>query len=263
MIDIHTHILPGIDDGVQTEDEAVEFARMAVADGVRTMVATPHCKEGSYFNDRSIVVEGVARLRERLAREGVDLELVPGAEVHVCLDLVARIEDGRAPTLADNGKTLLLELPLSQPPPALEDVIFNLKLAGLIVVLAHPERIRYFQDDVRRYEEAVRLGAFGQLTTGSLVGTFGEVAREFSEELAAKGLVHVLASDAHNVRRRNPVLTEAVRELVPLVGDTYASAMVDAIPRALLAGEEPAVPEIEPVRSKTRGSFLSRLFRRN
>jgi protein-tyrosine phosphatase len=262
MIDIHTHILPGVDDGVQTEDDAVEFARVALDDGVRTIVATPHCKEGFFFNDRTTVLQGVERLRERLRAENVDVEILPGAEVHICAELVERVRDGRAPTMGDNGRTLLLELSLSQYPVDLDQLVFHLKLAGLIVVLAHPERIRYFQDDIRRYEEVVRLGAFGQVTTGSLLGTFGRTAQEFSEELARKGLVHVLASDAHNVRGRPPVLREATEALVPLVGESMASAMSLDVPRTLLDGNEPEVPEPDPPRSPGRGSFFARWFRR-
>ncbi len=125
MIDLHTHILPGIDDGVKTEDDAVEFARVAAADGVRGIVATPHCKDDVYENDRAAVLAGVERLAARLAREGIDIQLFPGAEVHLCPDLLDRIGDGRAPTLADNGKTLLLELSLSQYPVELEQLLFE------------------------------------------------------------------------------------------------------------------------------------------
>ena len=106
MIDIHSHILPGIDDGVPTEDAAVEFARMAAGDGVEVVVATPHCKENFWENDRETVLAAVQRLRTRLETEGVRLRLEPGAEVHICPDLVQRVGDGRAPTLADNGRTL-------------------------------------------------------------------------------------------------------------------------------------------------------------
>lgn len=260
MIDIHTHILPGVDDGVKTEDDAVEFARVALRDGVRTIVATPHCKEGFFFNDRDAVVRGLERLRGRLEREGVDVEVVPGAEVHLCPDLVERIRDGRAPTLADNGKTLLLELSLIQYPVELESVIFQLKLAGVIPVLAHPERIRYFQDDLSRYESVLRLGALGQITTGSLQGTFGEETREFSEELVRKDLVHVLASDAHNVRGRPPVLTGALEELVSMIGEPRAMAMVEAVPRALLEGREIELPPAR--RRERRRSRFARWFGR-
>ena len=261
MIDLHTHILPGVDDGVDTEDDAVEFARVAVADGVRVIVATPHCKEGTWENRRDDVVAAVGRLRERLGRESIAVDVQPGAEVHICPDLVERVRDGRAPTLGNNGRTLLLELSLSQYPVELEKLIFELKLAGLEIVLAHPERVRYFQESPERYEAVIRGGAWGQLTTGSVLGTFGSRAREFSEKLLREGLVHVLASDAHNVRGRAPVLTPALARVVPLVGEEYARAMVDSIPRALLAGRTPDVPPVDGEPPK-RASFVSRWFRR-
>jgi protein-tyrosine phosphatase len=261
VIDIHMHILPGVDDGVETEDEAVELARMSLAEGVHTVVATPHCKEGFYVVERQEVLERVARLRARLDREGIALSVLPGAEVHLCPDLELRVRDGRAPTLADNGRTLLLELSLSQYPVDLENLVFQLKLAGIETVLAHPERIRYFQDDVRRYEAVVNLGVYGQLTTGSVLGRFGSEARELSDELLRKGLAHILASDAHNVRGRAPALRQALEVIVPRVGERFARAMTSDIPRALLAGEIPEVPPVDDAASR-RGSIFSRLFRR-
>lgn len=259
MIDLHTHILPGVDDGVETEDEAVELARVAIEDGVRLIVATPHCREGFYFNDRQGVLDGVRSLRARLEAEGLQVDLEPGAEVHLCPDLPERIRDGRAPTLGDNGRTLLLELSLSQYPVALDELLFQLRLGGIVVLLAHPERIRYFQDDPKRYEELVRMGAFGQLTTGSLLGTFGREALEFSRRLARDGQVHVLASDAHNVRGRSPRMAQARDALAELVGETRARAMVDEAPQALLDGNEPQLPPVDPAHSRRFG-FLSRLF---
>ena len=146
MIDLHTHILPGVDDGLNTEDEAVEFARVAYEDGVRTIVATPHCKEGSWDNTREDMLTGVERLRDRLEREGVEIRLEPGAEVHLAPELVQRVSDGRAPTLADNGKTLLLELSLSQYPVELFLTQVNIALLDcepLFFVLVLPHRKGY------------------------------------------------------------------------------------------------------------------------
>lgn len=260
MIDLHTHILPGIDDGVKTEDESVEFARMAVADGVTTIVATPHCKDGFYENRRAAVLEGVARLRVRLERDGVALRLEPGAEVHICPELPERVRDGRAPTLADNGTTLLLELSLSQYPVELENLVFQLRLAGILVLLAHPERIRYFQDDSTRYEALVAQGVWGQITTGSVLGLFGSDVREYSDELLSKGLVHVVASDAHNTRGRPPVLGQAVEAIGAAVGDARARAMALGSPAAFLAGREPELPPVEAARR--RRGFLGRFLGR-
>jgi protein-tyrosine phosphatase len=261
VIDLHTHILPGIDDGVKTEDESVEFARAAAADGIRTIVATPHCKDGSWFNDRPIVLPAVARLKERLAGENVAIELLPGAEVHLCADLIERVRDGRAPTLGDNGKTLLLELSLTQHPPELENFIFQLRLAGIVTILAHPERIGYFRDDRRRYEALVRLGAFGQLTAGSITGTFGSQVTELSTWMLRKRLVHVLASDAHNLRGRPPLLSAAVRAAAAITREDYARKMVTELAASLLKGEEPAMPPPEEAPA-SRPSFFSRWLRK-
>jgi len=256
MIDLHTHILPGVDDGVRTEDEAVEFARMAVEDGTRVMVATPHCKEGSWFNQRDSILEGVARLRERLAREQVPLELLPGSEVHLCPDLVERVKDGRATTLADNGRTLLLELSLSQVAVDLENLVFQLKLAGIEVLFAHPERIRFFQDDFSRFETVVRLGAYAQITTGSLTGQFGRAAEQFSTEALRKGMIHVLASDSHNLRGRSPVLSEAVQAMTPLIGEARARCMCNEAPQALLDGNAPELPPVDGAAAKRKSVFF-------
>jgi protein-tyrosine phosphatase len=262
MIDMHTHILPGIDDGVKTEDDAVAFARMAVEDGTRVIVATPHCKESFYINDRQDVLTAVEQLKRRLAEEQIDIELLPGAEVHICPELPARIKDGRAPTIADNGKVILLELSLSQYPVGLQNLIFELRLAGIEILFAHPERIRYFQDDIERYAEAVRMGAYGQITTCSITGLFGREVAEFSEELLRKDLIHVLASDAHGVGKRRPGLSAALEAVVPLVGEQRAASMVIDVPRALIEGCSPEIPTLEQA-VKPRRSFFSRIFRQS
>jgi protein-tyrosine phosphatase len=156
---------------------------------------------------------------------------------------------------------LLLELSLSQYPVDLDNLIFQLKLAGIEPLLAHPERIRYFQDDPGRYESAIRLGAYGQITTSSITGLFGRVAQEYSEELLSKGLVHVIASDSHNLRGRAPVLSGAREAAAGLIGENMALALCTEGPLAMIEGREPQLPEVEQVNSGRR-SLFSRLFRR-
>lgn len=260
MIDLHTHILPGVDDGVKTMDDAVAFARVASADGVETIVATPHYRDGFFLNPRPEVIAGVAALNARLRAERIPIDVLPGAEVHISADLVSRVKSGDAPTLADNGRTVLFELSMNQYPLDLETMVFQMRLAGLQVLFAHPERIRYFQDDISRYEAVIRLGAFGQLTTGSVTGIFGEDVVEFSEELARKRLVHVIASDAHNTRGRPPVLSSAMDRLGSWIGEDYAKRMTGEFPRAFIEGRDPDLPEAPE--APTARSFLSRLFRR-
>lgn len=259
MIDLHTHILPGVDDGVKTMEAALEFARVAADDGTRTIVATPHYRDGFYMNPRDEVLAAVRELNAKLVEASIPLEVLPGAEIHVCSDLVQRVKDGHAPTLADNGRTVLFELSMSQYPVDLENFVFQMRLAGLQVLFAHPERIRFFQEDVKRYEAVIRLGAFGQITTGSVLGTFGEDIEQFSEELVRKRLVHVLASDAHNTRGRPPMLSAGAARIGAWVGDDEARRMVTDIPRAFLDGREPELPPPPPARKASR---LSRWFGR-
>jgi protein-tyrosine phosphatase len=262
VIDLHTHILPGVDDGVKTMDDAVLFARVAAADGVSTIVATPHYREGFYLNARPDVLAGVEVLNERLRAEKIPIVVLPGAEIHISADLVSRVKTGHAPTLADNGRTVLFELSMNQYPLDLEKLVFQMRLAGLQVLFAHPERIRYFQDDVSRYEAVIRLGAFGQITTGSVTGVFGDDVVEFSEELSRKRLVHVVASDAHNTRGRPPVLSSALARLGSWIGDDFAQRMTEEFPKAFIEGRDPDLPPAReaPVR---RRSWAARLFRRS
>jgi len=262
MIDLHTHILPGIDDGAKTMDDAVAFARVAAADGVSTIVATPHYRDGFYVNARPEVLAAVAALNGRLQAEKIPLTVLPGAEVHISADLVARVKSGHAPTLADNGCTVLFELSMNQYPLELENLVFQMRLAGLQILFAHPERIRYFQDDIRRYEAVIRLGAFGQITTGSVTGLFGEDIAVFSEELARKHLVHVIASDAHNTRGRPPVLSSSRAQLGSWIGDDLARRMTDEFPLAFIEGRDPDLPQAEEPEVKRR-SWAARLFRRD
>ncbi len=261
MIDLHTHILPGVDDGVRTMDDALAFARAAVADGVRTVVATPHYRDGFFINARTEVLAGVEALNRRLQEERIALTVLPGAEVHISADLVARVKAGHAPTLADNGRTVLFELSMSQYPLDLENLVFQMRLAGLQVLFAHPERIRYFQDDVTRYEAVIHLGAFGQLTTGSVTGLFGEEIAEFSEELVRKRLVHVVASDGHNTRGRPPVLSRSLARVGSWIGDDLARRMADEIPQAFIEGRDPELPPLPPPEPRRR-SLRDRLLGR-
>ena len=138
--------------------------------------------------------------------------------------------------------------------------ILDAYLIGLEVIFAHPERIRYFQDDLARYEAVVHQGAVGQITTGSLLGVFGSEIAEISEEMMVKGLVHVLASDAHNIRGRPPLLSDALEVAIDQVGEERAMAMVLDAPRALIEGREPELPPVEAPRGG--GGFFARLFGR-
>jgi protein-tyrosine phosphatase len=267
MIDLHNHLLPGIDDGSKRLEDTLEFLRIAWRDGVRTVVATPHMKPGVYDNTRQTILERVALVRE--AQQGDEAEgvtLLPGAEVYFTADVVQRAKDGELMTVADRGKYVLLELPYQQIPMRVDDTIFQLRLLGITPLLAHPERVAYYLEDIERVAASVRLGALTQVTGSSIAGLFGSKARDFARAMLARGLLHVLASDSHDVSYRPPLLSPAVQVVAGIAGAEAARRMVEDTPQAILEGREIEIsppPEVLPKGLLGRArSFLARRRRR-
>jgi protein-tyrosine phosphatase len=161
-------------------------------------------------------------------------------------------------SVADRGKYLLLELPYQQVPMQVDETIFQLRLAGLTPLMAHPERVAYYLEDIDRVEASVRIGALTQVTGASLTGRFGSKARDFAMAMLDRGLIHVLATDSHDVRHRPPVLSEAVRVVRERVGAEAALRLGEEIPRAILEGRE-IESEPPPRRSRERRGILGRL----
>jgi len=242
MIDIHSHILPGIDDGAGDLEEALEMARLAVADGIRVMVATPHLfKHQSMdldaINEKSVILERLDRFRDRLAAEGIALEILPGCDVPLSADTLRLLAEDRVLTVNDGKRYLLLELPHFSMPPALEDICFRLQSLGITPVITHPERQPLILESPERLARLVELGCLAQLTAGSLTGTFGRRVAKVSRQLVKNGHIHLLASDAHNTRGRPPILSRAVTELSKLIGPERARAMVTRTPEKIIKGE--------------------------
>lgn len=242
MIDIHSHILPGIDDGAGDLEEALEMARLAVADGIRVMVATPHLFpphsiDLEAINDKSIILEHLERFRDRLAAEGIALEILPGCDVPLSADTLRLLAEDRVLTVNDGKRYLLLELPHFSMPPALEDICFRLQSLGITPIITHPERQPLIQERPERLGRLVSLGCLAQLTAGSLTGGFGRRIARLSRELVQEGYIHLLASDAHNTRGRPPMLSQAVSALSKLVGPEQARAMVTQIPERIIKGK--------------------------
>jgi len=202
VIDLHCHILPGIDDGPETLEGSVAMARTHIAAGVATVAATPHV-DWEYGNRAADVREGLPALRAAIAAAGLDLQVIPGGEVSLTLSADLPDEELRALTLGD-GPWLLLETPLSQGAVGFERIVQQVQMRGHRVLLAHPERCPAVQRDVEVLETLVRGGVLCQLTAGSFTGQFGREIQRLSLELVARGLVHVVASDSHDTVRRPP-----------------------------------------------------------
>jgi protein-tyrosine phosphatase len=247
MIDLHTHVLPGIDDGPETIEDSLTLARAAVADGTRVMVATPHVS-WHHHNDSETIARLTAEFNERLRSEGVALEIRTGAEV--AMTRVEGLEDSELQRLhLGGGPWLLLEPPFTPIVTGLDGVVMALQSAGHRVLLAHPERCPALHREPRIVESLVRGGVLTSVTAGSLAGRFGGQVRRFARHLLEQGLVHNVASDTHDATKRPPRLSADLEEAGFA---NLADWLTQAVPAAILAGEEiPERPE-PPVLSERR-----------
>jgi protein-tyrosine phosphatase len=233
VIDLHSHILPGLDDGSRTVEDARALARRAAEDGVTAIAATPHVRS-DYPTRAEEMERGVSRLREDFLAEGIDVEVLPGGEID--LGMLASLDDDalRRFTLAQSGRYLLLEFPYTGWPAGLEETVYGLGLRGLLPVLAHPERNREVQSKPGRLAEVVRMGALVQLTAASLDGRIGRSAQAAARKLLELGIAHLLASDAHTPEIREAGLAAAAEALED---DGLARFLTVEAPSAIVAGE--------------------------
>ena len=228
MIDLHCHLLPGIDDGACDLGQALTLARAAVADGITHAVATPHIHLGRYLNTRQSIAGVCATFCETLVREKIPLNLSYAAEVRVCAELPELLAQDKLPFLGDwhGYRVLLLELPHSHVPAGTAQLFQWLQKKNIRPRVAHPERNR---DILRNYDNILRLadsGCLFQVTAGSLAGQFGEPAKVRSHQLLRDGLVTLLATDAHHQVRRPPNLNEGRRIAETLVGESRSWDLV-------------------------------------
>lgn len=208
MIDIHSHILPGVDDGAQTMDDAIAMARVAVKEGIKTIIATPHHKNGSYDNPKSSIIALAARLNDVIKQHDLPLTVLPGQEVRIHGDLLKSLETNELMTLADTSY-LLIEFPPDHVPRYAEQLLFELQLKGMIPIIAHPERNMEIVEHPDRLYQLVKRGVLTQLTASSISGHFGKNIKKFSLQLIEANLAHFIASDAHNTTTRPFRMREA------------------------------------------------------
>jgi protein-tyrosine phosphatase len=254
VIDLHCHALAGIDDGPATIDQSVELARAAVRAGITTLVATPHVNR-RYANDAAKIAAKVAELNDRLAAEELELEIRAGAEI--ALGVAVELDAGELRRLSlGGGPWLLVEPPFAPQASGLDILLADLQRRGHRIVLAHPERCPAFQRDPRMLRSLISDGFLTSITAGSLVGRFGGEVRRFAMNLVAEGLVHNVASDAHDGGTRAPGIAG---ELAQSGVGALASWWTDQVPRAILSGED--IPPRPPV-SLPQATTTRRRWRR-
>lgn len=242
MIDLHAHILPGLDDGAKDLDDALNMCRIAAQDGITAIIATPHMSSGNPLR-RPGVLSAIKALQEKVNSSVIPLRILPGAEIHLDPDLPERAAGGEIVTIADAGKYILVEFSRDVIPIGAEDVLFNLRILGLRPIITHPERNLAIQADPDLLVPLIYAGNATQITAASLTGEFGGDARRCAEIMVKRRMAHVVATDAHSTLYRRPILSEARKVIAELSGDDEADAAFITRPKAIIEGRELALPE--------------------
>lgn len=237
MIDLHCHLLPGIDDGPDTLEQALELARLAVSNGITHSVVTPHIHPGRYENDAVSIQQSLNEFRAALLEHEIPLQLGFAGEVRLGAEIPMLIESNQIPFYGtlDGYQIFLLELPHSHVPPGSDKLVEWLLQRNIKPMIAHPERNK---DIMRKFEKVMpfmELGCLFQLTAGSVAGDFGEAARQTAHWMLESGKVTVLASDAHNAQYRPPRLDHGRDAAAAIIGNELARELVYARPALLVS----------------------------
>ncbi len=248
MIDIHTHIIPGVDDGSKSLKESIEIIREAIDDGVETIVATPHILEMSYQDNWQKIKSAFNDLKQRLTLKNIDIVL--GAELSISPDLPKMVMENTELTINGKNKYILLELPSLEVPSFTEQIIFDLLLHGIIPIIAHPERCVGVYKDPEKLVVLVQKGALTQVNSGSLTGKYGRKVRNAAKALLTCNLIHMISSDVHSTNNKQYTLSQGVNITAKIVGIDRAREMVTSIPEMVIKGERVEVLPPEPIEKK-------------
>jgi protein-tyrosine phosphatase len=238
MIDIHCHMLPGIDDGSESLDESLEMARLAVANGITESILTPHIHAGRYANTRETVYKATRQFQQCLQENGIALRVRMAAEIRIGPELMSMVEAQQVPFLGtlDGYQLVLLELPHSHIPLGSEKLVMWCLERNIRPVIPHPERNKDVIRDIEMIAPLVKLGCLLQVTAGAVVGGFGPQAKKRARQLLKRGWVSFLASDAHNTQHRIPDLEPGRAAAAKYIGEGESWRLVRENPAKILYG---------------------------
>jgi protein-tyrosine phosphatase len=262
VIDLHSHILPGVDDGAKSLEDSLAMARMAVSDGIQVMACTPHFMPGVYDNTAQDIQKRIASLSEHLVTHDIPLALVAGADAHIRPDFLQCLKRGEILTL-HGSRYVLVEPPHDLKPKRLDDLLFSLTVAGYVPILTHPERLRWIETGYPLIQQMFKSGVWMQVTAGSVSGGFGARAQYWAQRMLAEGMVHILATDCHNTRSRPPLLAEAADLAGRALGNDEAVNLVLTRPVSVVEDADPNHVPPPPGQGSSvprEASLFSRIF---
>jgi protein-tyrosine phosphatase len=253
MVDIHSHILPGIDDGSGDIDTTIKMLENAERCGTKAIIATPHYYRGYFENEYEDVARLVELLKSYTSSRGINMDIYPGQEVFLDKHTVGMYKKGYIKGLNDS-RYLLVEMPMQEYEVSLLEIVYELRLLGAVPVIAHPERYTYIMDDVNKINPFINEGCLFQINTGSIIGIFGKSVQKTARVLIENGLCNFVASDAHTNHKRCTGLCDAI-EIVKRINGAAADNAVRNSELVLMDGDIKSGNSIVSVK-KSIFSFL-------
>ncbi len=254
MIDIHSHILPGVDDGSKSLEDSMEIAKIYLSQGINSVIATPHYIEGEGYNTYQENLKVLENLNKKIKENSINFEIMLGNEVYITPNIIDLLDKGHISTL-NSSRYLLIEFPMFDIPLYTEEIIYELKLRGITPIIAHPERNRKIVEDPNILFEFITKGALAQTNTESLLGMYGQAIKDTAEILLTHDMIHFIATDAHSKRRRAPRLKKCIGQIISLVGQERFKELTEINPQAVVNNED--IDVYNPVKYRKKWSFKS------
>ena len=247
MIDLHSHILPGVDDGAQTLEDSLEMAKKAISQGITHLMCTPHHNNGKYNNPADQIIRDVAALQNELDQRGLDLTLLEGQEVRLTELLLTAIKREEILFTDLDNTYLLIEFPTNEIPIYAEQMFYRLLNQGHVPVIVHPERNAVFREEPNRLVSFLEMGTLTQLTAPSIVGIFGSEIQKTAKLMLEHQMLYMVASDAHNLRHRTFLMKEAYEEIEKIGGRGMVAAM-QQMAKDLVNGDSVVRPKYRAIK---------------
>lgn len=254
MIDLHCHILPGIDDGAETMEASIAMAEKAISQGITHILCTPHHNNGKYHNPKSDVISLVSSLQSELDQRNLPLTVLEGQEVRITGDLIEDIRNDEILFTDLDDTYILIEFPTMEVPTYSEQVFFELKSLGKTPVIVHPERNAYFRKDPNNLLPFLEMGCLAQLTAPSYMGVFGKDIQKTAKIMVEYNLVQMVASDAHGVKKRTFYMKEAYEQIAKDF-DPSKVALMKQVAKDLINGDQIDYPDFIEIKKKKFGLF--------
>ncbi|MFW5649165.1 MAG: tyrosine-protein phosphatase [Candidatus Alkaliphilus sp. MAG34] len=241
MVDLHSHILPNIDDGSKSMEETLKMGKIAESEGFSKVIATPHYIEGEFTLEKEQFLSVIDGVNEYFLENEVNIEVLPGLEVYISPDLPSKLEKGEILTL-NNTSYVLVEFPMNSVPIYTEDILYEIRLLGYKPVIAHPERYIEVMKNPNYLKDLIEQDNYVQINSLSVTGVLGQKTKKTAEILLKHKMVHFIGTDAHTPRTRSPRIKEALEQMRKWVGNEYVEEIINN-GRALIRGEGVTAPQ--------------------